>query len=83
MENFSFDAWSSEERPTHYTYKTVGVSKNALKVVRSDRAKPQTFSKKTFNSLKEEGRLTIIDRLTFQVEIDQEWNPDSQFDSLD
>jgi hypothetical protein len=81
--NFDLTAWASEQKPTHYTYEIVGVSANALKVKRNDRASAQTFSKKTFQALLAEGRLTILNNSTFQVEIDKEWNPDSQFDSLD
>ena len=80
---FDLNAWASQEKPTHYTYEIKGVSANALKVVRNDKVTPQTFSKKTFQALLEEGRLTILNNSTFQVEIDKEWNPDSQFDNLD
>jgi hypothetical protein len=81
--SFDLNAWASQEKPTHYTYEIKGVSANALKVVRNDKVTPQTFSKKTFQALLEEGRLTILSNSTFQVEIDKEWNPDSQFDNLD
>jgi hypothetical protein len=81
--SFDLNAWASQEKPTHYTYEIKGVSANALKVVRNDKVTPQTFSKKTFQALLEEGRLTILNNSTFQVEIDKEWNPDSQFDNLD
>lgn len=80
---FDLNAWASQEKPTHYTYEIKGVSANALKVVRNDKVTPQTFSKKTFQALLEEGRLTILNNSSFKVEIDQEWNPDSQFDDLD
>jgi hypothetical protein len=81
--SFDLNAWASQEKPTHYTYEIKGVSANALKVQRNDKVTPQTFSKKTFQALLEEGRLTILNNSTFQVEIDKEWNPDSQFDNLD
>ena len=80
---FDLNAWASEEKPTSYTYTIVGVSPNALKVLRNDRVSPQTFSKKTFKKLASEGRLSILSPSTFQVEIDSEWDPDSQFDDID
>lgn len=80
---FNLTDWASETKPTHYTYEIKGVSANALKVVRNDRTSSQTFSKRTFQALLEEGRLEIINNSTFKVEIDKDFNPDSQFDSLD
>ena len=80
---FDLSAWASSDKPTSYTYTIVGVSTNALKVVRNDRVTPQTFSKKTFQALASKGSLTILSPTTFQVLVDQEWNPDSQFDDID
>jgi hypothetical protein len=80
---FNLNAWASQEKPTHYTYEIKGVSANALKVVRNDKVTPQTFSKKTFQALLDEGRLTILNNSSFKVEIDKEWDPNSQFDNLD
>ena len=81
--NFDLNAWASNEKPTHYTYEIKGVSATALKVVRNDKVTPQTFSKKTFQALLEDGRLTILTNSTFQVEIDKDFDPNSQFDDLD
>lgn len=80
---FDLQAWASEEKPTSYTYTIVGVSPNALKVLRNDRVSPQTFSKKTFQAKLKEGSLTILSPNSFQLNLDPEWNPDSQFDDLD
>ncbi len=81
---FDLNAWGSEERPTSYTYTVVGVSDNALKVKRNDRAATQTFSKKTFVSLKKEGRLHVNpDGKSFRLDISGEWDPESQFTPLD
>lgn len=80
---FDLKAWASSEKPTSYTYTIVGVSDNALKVLRNDRVTPQTFSKKTLQKIASEGRLSILSPSTFQVELDSEWDPDSQFEDLD
>jgi len=73
----------SEDKPSSYTYTVKGLSKTAMKVLRSDRAKPQTFMLKTYFSLLKEGRLTVLSSTTFQVENDTDFNPESQFDELD
>lgn len=83
MKNFDLDAWDSEESRTHYTYEVVGSRKDALRVVRDDKSSAQTFSRKTYKKLKDEGRLQKLSATTFKVEIDPEWNPDSQWDDLD
>lgn len=76
---FNLNDWASIEKPTHYTYTIEGASATALKVLRSDRVKSQTFTKATFQALLEEGRLEIIDNSTFKVEIDTDFDPNSQF----
>ena len=80
---FDLHAWASEEKPTHYTYTIVGVNARALKVLRNDRTRPQPYSKETFQLLKKEGRLEILSKTTFRVEIDEDFDPNSQFDELD
>jgi len=80
---FDLSAWASSEKPSHYDYKIVGVSANALQVLRSDRSRPQTFTKATFQRLAEEGRLEITGPTTFKVERDSDYDPNSQFDKLD
>ena len=80
---FDLTAWASSEKPSHYTYKIVGVSTTALQVLRSDKSRPQTFTKATFQRLVEEGRLEILTNDSFRVARDEDFDPNSQFDKLD
>lgn len=80
---FDLNAWASNERPSHYTYEIVGVSDNALKVIRSDKGTPQTFTKRTFQKLRDEGTLEILSPTSFRTKRDENYNPDSAFTELD